>query len=197
MSDSFQFHGLQQDRLLYPPVSPGISSNLCPLSQWFYLTFSSSAAHFSFSLQFFPASGLFPESQFFTSGCQSIGASAWAIVLPMNSQGWFPLGLIDLISLLSKRFSRIFSISQFSSVQSLSYGRLFTIPWIAARQASLSITNSWSLLKLMSIESVMLSRHLILCCPLYLSALPQWSCVSLYTNSLSLSLHICKTDILS
>ena len=59
---------------------------------------------------------------------------------------------------------------QCSSVQSLSHVRLFAIPWTAARQASLSITNSRSLLKLMSIESVMLSNHLILC--RYLLLLP-------------------------
>ena len=57
---------------------------------------------------------------------------------------------------------------QFSSVQSLSHIWLFATPWTAACQASLSITNSWSLLKLMSIESVMPSNHLILCCPLLL-----------------------------
>ena len=56
----------------------------------------------------------------------------------------------------------------FSSVQLLSRVHLFAIPWAAARQASLSITNSRSLLKLMSIESVMPSNHLILCCPLLL-----------------------------
>ena len=55
-----------------------------------------------------------------------------------------------------------------SSVQSLSHVRLFVTPWTAARQASLSITNSWSLLKLMSIESVMPFNHLILCRPLLL-----------------------------
>ena len=53
---------------------------------------------------------------------------------------------------------------QFSSVQSLSHVQLFATPWTAAHQASLSITNSWSLLKLMSIKSVMPSNHLILCC---------------------------------
>ena len=53
-----------------------------------------------------------------------------------------------------------------SSVQSLSHVQLFATPWTAAHQASLSITNSWSLLKLMSIESVMPSNHLILCRPL-------------------------------
>ena len=57
---------------------------------------------------------------------------------------------------------------QFTSVQSLSHVRLFATTWIAAHQASLSITNSWSLLKLMSIESVMPSSHLILCRPLLL-----------------------------
>ena len=56
----------------------------------------------------------------------------------------------------------------FSSVQSLSHVQLFATPWTAARQASLSISNSWTLLKLMSIESVMPSSHLILCCPLLL-----------------------------
>ena len=55
---------------------------------------------------------------------------------------------------------------QFSLVQLLSHIRLFVIPWTAARQASLSITNSQSVLQLMSIESVMLSNHLILCHPL-------------------------------
>ena len=57
---------------------------------------------------------------------------------------------------------------EFSSVQSLSHVRLFVTPWTAACRASLSITNSWSLLKLMSIESAMPSNHLILCCPLLL-----------------------------
>ena len=57
---------------------------------------------------------------------------------------------------------------QFSSVQLLSHVLLFAIPWTAAHQASLSITNSWSLLKLMSIESVMPSNHLILYHPLLL-----------------------------
>ena len=56
----------------------------------------------------------------------------------------------------------------FSSVQSLSCVQFFATPWTAARQASLSITNSWSLLKFMSIEFVMLSNHLILCCLLLL-----------------------------
>ena len=63
---------------------------------------------------------------------------------------------------------QIHSSVQFSSVQSLSCVQLFATPWTAACQASLSITNSWSLLKLMSIELVMPSNHLILCRPLLL-----------------------------
>ena len=59
-------------------------------------------------------------------------------------------------------------ISSVSSVLSLGCVQLFVTPWTAASQASLSITNPWSLLKLMSIESVMPSNHLILCCPLLL-----------------------------
>ena len=70
---------------------------------------SSSATPFSFCLQPFPASGSFPVSWLFTSGGQSIGTSASASILPMNIQGWFPLGLSGLICLLSKGISRVFS----------------------------------------------------------------------------------------
>ena len=76
---------------------------------WYHLTISSSAALFSFCLQSFPESGSFPVSWLFTSGDQNIGASASASVLPMNIQGWFPLGLTGLISFQSKRLSRVFS----------------------------------------------------------------------------------------
>ena len=59
----------------------------------------------------------------------------------------------------------LYHITQFNSFKSLSPFRLFVTPWIAARQTSLSITNSWSLLKLMSMKLLMLSSHMILCCP--------------------------------
>ena len=61
-----------------------------------------------------------------------------------------------------------FYVRLYNSVQSLSHRQLFVTPWTAARQASLSITNCWSLLKLMSVELVMPSNHLILCCPFLL-----------------------------
>ena len=95
-------------RLPCPSLSPRVCSNSCPLSRWCHPTISSSAVPFSSSHQSFPASGSFPVSWFFTSGGQSIGASASTSALPMNIQGWFPLGLTGLISLLSKRLSRVF-----------------------------------------------------------------------------------------
>ena len=92
---------------LCPSLSPGICSNSCPLSQWCCITISSSVAALSSCPQCFLASGSFPISQFFTSGGQSIGASA--SVLLMNIQDWFPLGLTSLISLQSKGLSRVCS----------------------------------------------------------------------------------------
>ena len=109
MSDSLQPHELQHIRLPCPSLSPGVCPNSCSLSWWCYLTIFSSGALFSFYLQSFPASGSFPITQFVASGSQSIGASASASVLPMNIQGWFPLGLTGLISLQSKGLSRVFS----------------------------------------------------------------------------------------
>ena len=87
------------------------------------LSISSSAAPFSCCLQSFPASGSFPIIRLFASGGQSIGTSAPASVLPMNVQGWFPLGLIGLISSHSKGLSTVLSsttilqCSAFSMVQ--------------------------------------------------------------------------------
>ena len=108
MSDPLRPHGLQHGRLPCPSLSPGICSNSCPLSRWCNPTISSSVVPFSFCPQSFPASGSFPMNRFFTSGGQNIGVLASTSVLPMNVQGWFPLGLTDLISLLSKGYSRIF-----------------------------------------------------------------------------------------
>ena len=66
-SNSFRPHGLEHSRLPCPSLSPRVRTNACPLSWWCYLTISSSAAPFSFCLQYFPASGSFPMSQLFTS----------------------------------------------------------------------------------------------------------------------------------
>ena len=84
-------------------------------------TTSSSATLLSSCLLFFPVSGSFPMSHLLPSGGQNIGASAPVSVLPMNIQSWFPLGLMGLISLLSKGLSRIFSSTtrgKYSGLQS-------------------------------------------------------------------------------
>ena len=109
MSDSLRPHGLQHARLPCPSPTPGIYWNSCSLSWWSHPTISSSVVPFSSCLQSFPASVSFLVSQFFISGDQNIGTSASAPVLPMNIQGWLPLGLTGLISLLSKGLSRVFS----------------------------------------------------------------------------------------
>jgi len=93
----------------FPSPSPGVCSNSHTLSWWSHPTISSSVTPFSSCPQSFPASGSFPMSQFFASDGQSIEALVSASVLPMNIQGLFPLGLTDLISLLSKGLSRVFS----------------------------------------------------------------------------------------
>ena len=94
-------HGLQHIRLLCPSLSPWVCSNSCSLSQ--------SVTPFSFCLQSFPAAGSFPMNQLFISVGQSIKALASVSVLPMDIQGWFPLGLTGLISLQSQGLSRVFS----------------------------------------------------------------------------------------
>ena len=82
----------------------------------------------------------------------------------------------------------VISVRQFSSVQSLSHVRWFATPWIAALQASMSITNSRSLRKLMPIESVMPSSHLILCCPLLL-LLPIPPSIRVFSNESTLRMR--------
>ena len=109
VSNSLWPHELQHATVSCPSLSPRDCSNSCPLSQWFYPTISSWAAFFSFCPQSFPSSGSFPMSWLFASGGQKIGASA--SVLPINIQGWFPLGLTVLISFQSKGLSRVFSSS--------------------------------------------------------------------------------------
>ena len=84
--------GLQLARPSCPSPTPKACLNSCPLSRWCHPTVSSSVVHFSSHLQSFPASGSFQMSQFFASGGQSIGVSASASVLQMNTQDWFPLG---------------------------------------------------------------------------------------------------------
>ena len=86
-----------------------VQTHVHRVSDAIHPSISSSIIPFSSCLQSFPASGSFPMSQLFISGCQSTGVSALASVLPMNIQDWFPLGWTGWISLQSKGLSRVFS----------------------------------------------------------------------------------------
>ena len=109
MSNPLRSHGLQHTSLPCPSLSSGVCSKSCPLSRWCHPTISSSVTPFSSCPQSFPASGSFPMNQLFPSGGQSTGASASTSVLPINIQGWFPLGWTGWISLPFKGLSRVFS----------------------------------------------------------------------------------------
>ena len=159
LADSLRPHGLQHDRLPCPPLSPRVCSDPCPLNQWCHPTISSSATPFSSCPQSFPASGSFPVSGLFISGSRSIGASASASV---NIRGWFPLGLTDLFSLMSKWLSRvqhhnfktsIFWCSAYFLVQ-LSH------PYITTRK-TIALTRWTFVSKVMSLLFNMLSRFVI------------------------------------
>jgi len=114
----------------------------------------------------------------------------------------YPFNHYELLILYSKswiynslhRRSRHLLNMFFSSVQSLSRVRLFAIPWIAARQASLSFTNSQSSLRLTSIESVMPSSHLILCHPLLLLP-PIPPSITVFSNESTLHMRWPKTGV--
>ena len=112
LSNSLQPHRLQHTSLPSLSLCPGVCSNSCPLSWWCHTTISSSVIPFSSCLQSFPASRYFPLSWLFQTVGQSVGASASASVLAMNIHYRFPLGLIGLISLLSRKGT----LKSFSSI---------------------------------------------------------------------------------
>ena len=109
---------LQHARPPCPPPTPGAHPNSCPLSQWCHPTISSSVIPFSSCPQSFPASGSFQMSQLFASCGQSIGVSASASVLPVNTQDWYPLGWTAWNSLQSRGLSRPSPTPQFKSINS-------------------------------------------------------------------------------
>ena len=98
MSNSLKPHELQHTRLPCPSLSPRVCWNSCPLSWWCHPTISSSVVPFSSCPQALPASGSFPVSWLFASGGQSIGASASASVLPMNTLISFRIDWLDLLA---------------------------------------------------------------------------------------------------
>ena len=109
VSDCLQPHDLQHARPPCLSPTPRVHSNSCPLSQWCHPAISSSVVPFSSCPQSLPTSESFPVSQLFSWGGQSTGVSALVSVLPMNIQGWSPLGWTGWISLQSKGLSRVFS----------------------------------------------------------------------------------------
>ena len=127
VSDSLQPHGRQHTRPPCPSPTPRVYSNSSPLSLWCHPTISFSVVPFSSHLQSFPASGSFQISQLFTSGDQSIGVSASTSVLPMNVQGWFPLGSTGWISLQSKGLSRVSSNTTAQSINSSVLSFLYSL----------------------------------------------------------------------
>ena len=124
VSKSLWPHGLQHSRLLCPSPSPEVCPSSCILHWWCHPVIPSSDVLFSFCLHPFPASDTFPVSQLFSSDYQNTGVSASASVLQTSIQGWFPLRLTGLISLLSKSLLGVFSSTtvrrhQFLAVLSL------------------------------------------------------------------------------
>ena len=106
---TLRLHESQHARPPCPSPAPRVHSNSCPSSWWCHPAISSSVVPFSSCPQSLPASDSFPMSQLFASGGQSIGVSASASVLPMNTQGWSPLEWTGWISLQSKGLSRVIS----------------------------------------------------------------------------------------
>ena len=105
VSDSLPPHESQHARPPCPLQTPGVYSNSCPSSRWCHPAISSSVVPFCSCPQSLPASGSFPKGQLFAWGGQSIGVSASASVLPMNTQDWSTLGWTGWISLQAKEES--------------------------------------------------------------------------------------------
>ena len=111
-SNSLGPYELEHTRFPGPSLSPGVCSNSTESVMLFKHLL---CCPFSSCSPSFPASGSFPMSWLFPSGGQSTGISAPSSVLPVNILGWYPLRLTDLISLLSKELSRVFSITTVSN----------------------------------------------------------------------------------
>ena len=117
MSYSLRHHESQHTSPPCPSPTPRVHSDSCPSSWWCHPAISSSVVPFSSCPQSLPASEFFPMSQLFACGGHSIGVSALALVLPMNTQDWSPLEWTGWISLLSIGLSRVFSNTTFQKHQ--------------------------------------------------------------------------------
>ena len=126
VSDSLWRHGLQHTRPPCPSATPGVYSNSCPLSQWCHPTILPSVVLFSFCLHSFPEAGSFQMSQLFASSGQSIGVSASASVLPMNTQDSSLLGWTGWISCSPRDSQESPLTPQFKSTNSSSLSFLYS-----------------------------------------------------------------------
>ena len=177
MSDSLQPHELQHARPPYPSSTTGVYPNPSPLSRWCHPTISSSVVPFSFCPQSFPASGSFQMSQLFSWGGQSIGVSASASVLPMNTQDWSLLGWTGWISLQSKGLSRVFSNTtvqkhQFFSAQLFSQSNSHIHTW--PLEKTIALTRQTFVGKVIPLLFSMLSRLVIAFLPRSKCLLISW-----------------------
>ena len=169
VSDSLQPHGLQQSRPPCPSPTPIVYPNSYPLSRWCHPTISSSVIPVSSCPQSFPTSGSFQMSQLFTSGGQNIGVSASTLVLPMNTQDWFPLGWTDG-SPCSPRDSQESSLTpQFKSINFSALSFLYESFQLSytymTSGKTIALTRRTFVNKVMSLLLNMLSRLVITCLP--------------------------------
>ena len=163
VSNSLRPHESQHARPPCPSQTPGVYLNSCPSSRWCYPAISSSVVPFSSCPQSLPASGSFPMNQLFAWGGPSIGISASASFLPMNTQDLSPSGWTGWISLQSKGLSRVFSNTtvqkhQFFSTQLSSQSK--SHPYMTTGKTT-SLTRWTSVGKVTSLLFNMLSRLVI------------------------------------
>ena len=165
VSDSFQPHELQHARLPCPLLSPRVCSNSCSWSRRCHPTSSSSIILplIPSPPAFYPSqlAGSFPMSQFLTSGGQRIGASASASVLPMNIQGWSPLGLTGLISLLSKGLKNLLQHHSLKASVLQHSAFMVQLSHLYMTGKTITLTIQTFISKVMSLLFNMLSRFVI------------------------------------
>ena len=178
MSDSLWPHGLQHARPPCPSPTPGAYSHSCPSTRWCHPTISSSVLPFSSRLHSFPTSGSLPVSRFFPSGGQSFGVSASASVLPMNIQGWSPLGWTLWISLQSKGLSGVFCNTTVQKHQFFWLSIFFIVqsthPYMTIGNKIIALTKQNFVGKVMSLLFNMLSRLVIAFLPRSKCLLISW-----------------------
>ena len=144
MSSSLRPHGLQHTTPPCPSPTPGVYSNSCPLSWWCHPTISSSVIPFSSNLQYFPASGSFPMSQFFTSGGKSIGSFSFSLSLSNEYSGLisFRIDWLDPLAVQGTLKSLLQQPSSKASI--LRCSALFIVqlshPYMTTRQ-TIALTN--------------------------------------------------------